>query len=167
LSDRPRWLSVCIALAVCITASAAGASLVRSLRTPPAVGDREAHQKPQALAASALPAPLVNTITEKPSEPARPVTSSAPLVVDLESLSVEHKRAAPRAVRVVPKPVPVEPAETSDESTTPANDSAAESPAAETAKNSELPAAARSNPYGSGSLIDQIKKATADEEASQ
>jgi len=111
----------------------------------------------------------VNTIPERASEPPHAAASSAPAVVDLESLSVEHKRTLPRAVRVAPKPVPVASSESSEETAAaPANDSAAEATAApEPAKSSDLPAAARSNPYGSGSLIDQIKKATADEEAGQ
>jgi hypothetical protein len=138
------------------------------LRQPSPVAHPEARQKPQALATSAAPAPVVNAIPEKqPSAPPRSAASSAPLVVDLESLSVEHKRAVPRAVRVAPKPAPVEPTDTSDETAPPANDPEPASPAPEAEKSGELPAAARSNPYGSGSLIDQIKKATADEEASQ
>jgi len=88
-------------------------------------------------------------------------------VVDLESLSVEHKRTLPRAVRVAPKPIPVEPTESSDETPPSVNDTASDSSAPEPAKSSDLPPATRSNPYGSGSLIDQIKKATADDEAGQ
>jgi len=155
--ERPRWVSACIALAVCITASAAGASLVRSLRQP---------QKPQVLLTSALPAPVATTTSQKqPIEP--PPVASAPRVVAVESLSVEHKRPAPRYVRVAPKPAPAEPTEADDETTTPAKGTSAEAPAPEAAKTEELPAAARENPYGNGSLIDQIKRATAEEEASQ
>lgn len=162
LSERPRWVSACIALVVCVTASAAGASLVRSLKQ---------HPKAQAPAAAA-PAAVVNVAAQKPAtEQPRSAPSSAPLVVDVESLSVEHKRTSPRPVRSTPKAAPAQPAaENNDESATPANDpapSAAEPAAAEAPTSSDLPAAARSNPYGTGSLIDQIKKATADEEAGQ
>jgi hypothetical protein len=167
LSERPRWVSVCIALVVCVTASAAGASLVRSLKQRP---------KAQAVAASTTAAPVVNVAAKKPAveqQPAAP--SSAPKVVDLESLSVERKRSTPRYVRPAPRPVPTQAAESSDEATTSSNESAstaapstADSPTSEaSSSSSDLPAAARSNPYGSGSLIDQIKKATAEEEAGQ
>jgi hypothetical protein len=167
LSERPRWVSACIALVVCITASAAGASLVRSLRQ---------HPKPQAqaLPVSAAPPAVVSVAAQKPAtEPPRSAPSSAPLVVDVESLSVEHKRTLPRAARVAPKPAPTLSTEASDETTPPANDPApasaseAEPDAPAAATSSEAPPAARSNPYGTGSLIDQIKKATADEEAGQ
>ncbi len=157
--ERPRWVSVGIALVVCVTASAAGASLVRSLKQ---------HQKPQALATSPVSTPLVlATAANQPSELAHSVPSSAPVVVALESLSVEHKHAPARAVRAMPKLAPAAPTESSDDTTAPAAEPAAESPSPETPNSSELPPAARSNPYGSGSLIDQIKKATADEEAGQ
>jgi len=165
LSERPRWVSACIALVVCVTASAAGASLVRSLKQRPKV---------QAVAATTTAAPLVNVAAQKPAveqPPAAP--SSAPKVVDIESLSVERKRSVPRAVRVAPRPAPTLTAESSDEAATPANDpapataatpSTPESTASETSNSSDLPPAARSNPYGNGSLIDQIKKATAEED---
>jgi len=156
-SERPRWLSACIALVVCATASAAGASLVRSLKQ---------HRRPPALAASVSPAPLVSAaVPSQPSTP--PAVASAPLVVDIESLSVEHKRTVPRAVRATPKLTPAEPAASSDETPTQAAESAPESALQSAPKDGDLPAAARSNPYGSGSLIDQIKRATADEEAGQ
>jgi len=157
-SERPRWLSACIALVVCVTASAAGASLVRSLKQP----------KPQAPPAIATPAPVMTTSSEKQvSEPPHSAASSAPLVVDLESLSVEHKRPAARGVRIAPKPAAAESSDASEQTPTKASDSATESSAAETPTSSDVPPAARANPYGSGSLIDQIKKATADDEAGQ
>jgi uncharacterized protein DUF4339 len=157
LSERPRWLSACIALLVCVTASAAGASLVRNLKQ---------QRKPQAPPTIAAPAPVINTAAEsQPSE--LPRTASSAPVVDLESLSVEHKRTLPRAVRATPKPLPAEPSETSDQTAAPSEDSTAEASSPETATSSEVPAAARPNPYGSGSLIDQIKKATAEDEANQ
>jgi hypothetical protein len=157
-SERPRWLSACIALVVCVTASAAGASLVRSLKQP----------KPQAPPAITAPAPVSNTSTEKPaSELPSATASSAPLVVDLESLSVEHKRTPTRAVRAAPKLAPVESTDTSEQTPAKADDAASESAADETQSSSDSPAPARANPYGSGSLIDQIKKATADDEANQ
>ena len=159
LSERPRWLSACIALVVCVTASAAGASLVRSLKQS---------RPAQVLPASAAATPRINTPASSPAAqlPA-PTASSAPRVVELESLSVERKRSAPRSVRATPKLVPTETAESSEETPPQAPVSAPESSAPETPNSSDLPPAARSNPYGSGSLIDQIKKATADEEAGQ
>lgn len=170
LSERPRWVSACIALVVCITASAAGASLVRSFKQRP---------KAQATAASVAPAPVVKVAAQKPAiEQPQATASSAPRVVDVESLSVERKRAASRPWRPAPKPAPTLTAEGSEEATTSANDSAStaaastataapESTASESPSGSEPPAPAHSNPYGNGSLIDQIKKATADEEAGQ
>src|SRR6478735_3484681 len=164
LSERPRWVSACIALVVCVTASAAGASLVRSLKQRP---------KTQALAAATATAPVVHISAVKPAvEEAQSAPSSAPHVVDVESLSVERKRAVPRTVRAMPRPAPAptQPVEADDEATPSAKDtapSAPESTTSEASNSSDLPAAARSNPYGSGSLIDQIKKATADEEAGQ
>jgi len=158
ISERPRWVSMGIALIVCVTASAAGASLVRSLKQ---------QKKPQALPASAVSAAAVNASVEKqPSPLPRSVPSSAPLVVSLESLSVEHKPTQPRTVRAVPRPVPVAPLDSGDEAAEPAAESAPE-PAAQEAPASSASPPARSSPYGSGSLIDQIKKATADEEAGQ
>jgi len=164
LSERPRWVSACIALVVCVTASAAGASLVRSLKQRP---------KAQAAAAVSATAPVVHISAVKPAvEEAQSAPSSAPHVVDVESLSVERKRAVPRTVRAMPRPAPAptQPVEADDEATPSAKDtapSAPESTTSEASNSSDLPAAARSNPYGSGSLIDQIKKATADEEAGQ
>ena len=159
-SERPRWVSMGIALIVCVTASAAGASLVRSLKQP---------KKPQALAASAVSAPKLNASVEKqPSPQPLSAPSSAPLVVSLESLSVEHKQTPPRTVRAIPRLVPVAPVDSSsDEATAPAAEASPEPAAQEAPASSALPAAARSNPYGSGSLIDQIKRATAEEEAAQ
>jgi len=159
LSERPRWVSACIALVVCVTASAAGASLVRSLKQA---------RSAQALPTSPATAPSINTPVSTPAAQPPPTASSAtPLVVDLESLSVEHKRSAPRAPRAIPKLVPTESAESSEETPPKASESAPESAAPETPNSSDVPPAARSNPYGSGSLIDQIKKATADEESGQ
>jgi len=168
LSERPRWVSACIALVVCVTASAAGASLVRSLKQRPKA---QAAATSTALAAVANAAPVVpNGSAQKPvSQPTAAATSSSPLVVTLESLSVEHKRARTptrTVVRAIAKPAAVQPSD-SEETTTPANEPAAEPAAPEAANSSDLPPAARSNPYGSGSLIDQIKKATENEEASQ
>jgi hypothetical protein len=62
--------------------------------------------------------------------------------------------------------VPVAPVESSEEATEPAAESAPEAPAQDAPTSSASPPA-RSSPYGSGSLIDQIKKATADDEAGQ
>jgi hypothetical protein len=163
LSERPRWVSACIALVVCVTASAAGASLVRSLK-----------QRPKAQAAAAPPtvAPLVNVAAQKPAvEQLPPALSSAPKVVDVESLTVERKRSVPRTVRVAPRPIPTQTEESSEESASPVNESppttpsTADSNGSDPSNGSEPPPAAHSNPYGSGSLIDQIKKATAEEDA--
>jgi hypothetical protein len=164
LSERPRWVSACIALVVCVTASAAGASLVRSLKQRP---------KPQTSSASATVAPTANApnvvtvAAAKPAtQPSAAATSSAPLVVSLESLSVEHKRA-PTRVRTVIRPRAVSPSESGEETPAPAGGSTPEPAPPDAANSSDLPAAARTNPYGTGSLIDQIKKATADEEAAK
>ena len=122
------------------------------------------HHKPQAVPAAALTATVAPTATATVNhapEPPQP-SASAPVVVDLESLSVEPKRP-PRAVRATPKPLAPESTEPIDRSSTPEGEPAAEP---ETPKSSDLPPAARPNPY-SGSLIDQIKKATAEDEAGQ
>ncbi len=116
LGQRPRWVSACIALAVCITASGSGAYLVRTLKT---------HRQPLVAATSAADQPLPGTTTSNHVAPLAPAApASAPLVVDLQSLSVE--RSAPRriarpvAVPVArparePEPEAVEPAlETTD-----------------------------------------------------
>ncbi|HET7543616.1 MAG TPA: DUF4339 domain-containing protein [Polyangiaceae bacterium] len=167
LSERPRWVSACIALVVCVTASAAGASLVHSLKQRP---------KSQVSAAATTLAPTANApsvqavsnlAAAKPASPSSAAApSSAPLVVTLESLSVERKRAPTHVVRAVAKPEAARHSENSEE-TPAANESAPEPVAPETATSSDAPAAARPNPYGSGSLIDQIKKATEEEEAAK
>src|SRR5206468_2549505 len=54
LAERPRWVSACIALVVCVTASAAGASLVRNLKQ---------HRRSQALPAQTVAAPVVTAPT--------------------------------------------------------------------------------------------------------
>ena len=156
ISGRPRWVSACIALVVCITASAAGATLVRSLKQ---------HPKPSLPLSPPEPA-LTAATGNRASELPTPIPSSAPQVVDLESLSVEPKRSAPRAARVAPRPAPVA-TESSEDSEAPASDSTPTPAAPEAEKSSDSPPAARPSPYGSGSLIDQIKKATADEDSSQ
>ena len=164
LSERPRWVSVCIALTVCVSASAAGALLVRSLR-----------QQRLAPASAAVAAPAIGTLAHsEPSSTPVSAPSSAPLVVDLESLSVEHKRSAPRAPAVVVKPAAprtrviheVAPAATEATEATEAPE-APEATSPEPRKSTDATATARQSPYGSGSLIDQIKKATADDEAEQ
>lgn len=163
-AERPRWVSACIALVVCITASAAGASLVRSFKQRPKTQAVPALSR----SAAATPSSTVKPVSEPPTLP-----SSAPLVVDVESLSVERKHAVPRTVRATPRPVPTLSPETSEEPATSATDSATaataatakpETPPTEAANSADSPPVARPSPYGSGSLIDQIKKATADED---
>ena len=98
LGDRPRWVSACIALAVCIAASGSGAYLVRSLKM---------HRQPLALTPAAAEQPLAAASTAPAANRVAPSPSaSAPLVVDLQSLSVEHS-APRRVVRAVPRPMPV------------------------------------------------------------
>jgi len=150
--ERPRWVSVCIALLVCVSASAAGALLVRSLKQP----------RPSVTSTAVEAAPVVATHASTPVEVVAPTAAPTPRVVDLESLSVERKRSAPRYAPPAAKPVVQAPAASEDESADSAEPVPAEAP-----KSIETPPATRSNPYGSGSLIDQIKKATADEEAGQ
>jgi hypothetical protein len=76
------------------------------------------------------------------------------LVVDLESLSVEHKphRVAPRPLPVVAPQAPAQPTSAPDEASTSDDDAPAATPSpAQKPKNSELPAAAHANPYTTGS----------------
>ena len=96
----------------------------------------------------------------QPSKPSHTTTSaaapaSAPLVVNLESLSVEPKRrAVPRAQPAASKPpVPVAPNGTSDDNAS-GNENEAPAPAEglkSRPKNSDLPPAAHANPYTTGS----------------
>ena len=141
LGQRPRWVSACIALAVCITASGSGAYLVRTLKM---------HRQPLVLAASAANQPLPGTTTSNHVAPLAPTApTSAPLVVDLQSLSVEHstpRRVArpvsiqPPAARAVREPEP-EAAEPAVENTDPIDE---DPNAGNKAKNADLPVG---NPY--------------------
>jgi hypothetical protein len=156
LGDRPRWLSACIALLVCFTASGSGAFLVRSLKQrkqPLAVTSRAAIQ----LKASARAA-------GSGAEPAAPAAPPPPLVVELESLSIEHSPARPaaRPVAKVPTPQPVtgpngEGAEAANDESSLVVPTSTQRP-----KTSDPPAAARANPYLTGGSDEALrqKKAT-------
>ena len=137
---RPRWVSAGIALLVCVTASSAGALLVRTLKL---------HREPSSLAASAV-SPLPSATARVPRKPTVAPAPVAPMVVDLESLSVERKprRAAPRALPLIAAPAPA--ATTATESNASGAAAATPTPAPK-AKNSDLPAAAPANPYTTGS----------------
>jgi len=149
-NDRPRWVSVCIALLVCVSASAAGALLVRSIKQP----------HPPLVPTAVETAPVAAEPRSTPVEIAPQAIPSAPRVVDLESLSVERKRPTPRYAAPVAKPAVSAPA-ASEEEAAEAPDSPEPVPA-DTQKAGNSPAG-RASPYGSGSLIDQIKRATEDE----
>lgn len=157
LGDQPRWVSACIALAVCIAASGSGAFLVRTLKL---------HRQPLALtstASSGLNQTLPGTPAPNHAAPLAPApAASAPLVVDLQSLSVEHSapRRAPRPVSVpVPKPVAsAEASEPSVENSDPVDDEQNAAPSNKQ-KNSDLPNAAHSNPYTTGSADDDSSEA--------
>lgn len=143
LGDRPRWVSACIALAVCITASGSGAFLVRTLkmhRQPLALTTSSASDQNQPLPGAALP----NSV----APPA--AAASAPLVVDLQSLSVEPS-APRRPVRPISPPVPkptatAEASEPSVENTDPIDDEVSPPPQNKP-KTGDLPGAAKTNPY--------------------
>ena len=142
--DRPRWVAACIALTVCIVASGSGALLVRSLKQ---------HKEPLTLTANAAPQSAANAhATSRPSDAASPPASATqPLVVNVESLSVEHgaARPAPRPVApVVPRVPSVKPAPELDDESTPTTSAPAPTQAKPAKlKDSDLPAAARANPY--------------------
>jgi hypothetical protein len=142
---RPRWVSVGIALLLCVTAASAGAFLVRSLKL---------RRQPPTLASSTLGPPLVNTSAATHAIPAASPAPANPVVVDLESLSLEHKakRSTARPAAMPVRKPPVVPAEPSDDSSPPASDDPEAAPAPrQKPKNSDLPAAAQANPYTTGS----------------
>jgi GYF domain 2 len=149
LGGRPRWVSACIALVVCIIASGSGAFLVRSLKM---------HRQPLALTpttASGANQPLPGTSAPNHVAPLAPsAAASVPLVVDVQSLSVEHS-VPRRAVRPVAAPV-AKPADTTEatepsvENTDPIDDDPKPAPQNK-AKNTDLPSAAHANPYTTGS----------------
>lgn len=155
LGDRPRWVSACIALSVCITASGSGAFLVRSLK-----------QRKQPLALTASPVVQATASVRSPSNEAEPTPKAAtsrPLVIDLESLSVERsaRRLPARPNPVLAPKMPITPAvEPSIDGSegTPADSPAPAQAPVQKPKSIELPAAARANPYTTGSIADSAPK---------
>ncbi|MET0793642.1 MAG: DUF4339 domain-containing protein [Polyangiaceae bacterium] len=162
LGDRPRWVSACMAMLVCVAASGSGAYLVRSLKR---------HHQPLALSSTTANQPLPGTSTANHAAPLAPAAAaSVPLVVDLQSLSVE--RSAPRrSARPIARQAPQRVAEPEPESeavqpsvenTDPIDDEP--SPAAPNkGKNADLPGAARANPYLTGTDSSAPKHTTEDE----
>ena len=148
-SEQPRWLTVALAVLLCVAASGSGAFLVRSLRT---------HHQPLQLAATTGSAALLAPSARPTNEPkAAPSAEPAPQVVDIASLSVEHSvpRAAPRPVAVIPpKPAQTDENNDSDE-TEPAAASAVVDPKP---KSGDLPAAAHSNPNSGATPNDGTPK---------
>jgi hypothetical protein len=88
---RPLWVSVCLAVLVCASAASAGGFLVRSLLQKPA--PLLLATKPVGSIAPHAPATAMAT--------AQLIAASRPLVVKLESLSVE--RVPPKRVHRAPK----------------------------------------------------------------
>ena len=101
--QQPRWLSLGIAVLICIAASGSGAFLVRALK-----------MRRQPLSLSPTPVSPAATATVGPSLPLGPLpaTPAEPtaVVVDIDSLSVEHPapRPPPRTVTLAPR-VPTTP----------------------------------------------------------
>jgi len=150
--DRPRWASIAIAVAVCIAASGSGAFLVRALKL---------RRQPLSLATTQLSA---TTFAATPAPPAltaasEPTPTATTTVVDVSSLSVEPRAPRPRAALLPPAlpisaPAPAKPAENSG-----LEDPAIEpSPTPKKAKSSDLPPAAHSNPYTTGTVDDATAK---------
>ena len=143
LGDRPRWVSACIALLICVTASGSGAFLVRSLKQ---------RRQPLALASSVASQPSAAPSVPAVGPPLAPVPAAAarqPLVVDLESLSVEHSARHPAARWVTSAKSSVPDAKPpSDENAGSAQPTAT---ASALPKDADLPSAARANPYTAGS----------------
>jgi uncharacterized protein DUF4339 len=157
--QRPRWLSVGIAVLICIAASAAGAVFVRALKI---------RRQPLSLsptpvsAAPAVAAPKQPTNTPPPTPPE---ANSSTSVVDIDSLSVEHRapRVAPRALVPAPPAVPpstpdIDKNADNSQADDTAPPPAAAQPAPRKAKSQELPSAAHSNPYTTGSSSDNAEK---------
>ncbi|HEY4106475.1 MAG TPA: DUF4339 domain-containing protein [Polyangiaceae bacterium] len=159
---QPRWVSVGIAVLVFIAASGSGAFVVRTLKL---------RREPLSLATTQLSAtPLaVKPAPESAPAPASPAESAgATSVVDVDSLSVEHraprvqwKPAAAGAAATPPNAPSMPPNKTSentgaDGDSTPAP--AAAQTAARKAKSADLPAAAHANPYTTGNDDGATKK---------
>jgi hypothetical protein len=157
--ERPRWLTASLAVLLCIAASGSGAFLVRTLRP---------HRQPLQLspAPSTLSVPVPGSSAQsskEPQAPAAPSATAAPQVVDITSLSVEHR--APRAVArpaalapvKAPSPAPSEEHNDSDEAEAEPGPAATPT-ASQKPQNSDLPVAAHANPYPTGTLNDGTAK---------
>jgi len=135
LNHRPRWVSAGVALVVCASASSAGAFVVRSLL----------HRPAPALTPTVVASPLPHPTAHGAVTPAaQPAAATRPLVVALESLSVERRplRTAPRP----PKPAIVSLDEVTEASAQPADDSlVAPTPGPDKQKSRIVPAAAASD----------------------
>jgi cytoskeletal protein RodZ len=160
--QRPRWLSVAIAVLLCIAASGSGAFVVRALKI---------RRQPLSLQPTQLsPNPTVTPTATPPVvvQTAPPAPTQSTEVVDVGSLSIE--RRAPRAVvRVAPPAAAVTPSPAakfleadknaentgSDEATDP---TATPAPSAKKSTADDLPAAAHSNPYPTGGADDAPAK---------
>jgi hypothetical protein len=151
LGDRPRWLSACIALFVCFTASGSGAFLVRSLKQ---------RKQPLALTSSAATqAKRSARAAGSGAELGAPAAPRPPMVVDLESLSIEHSPARPAARPVAKLPAAQLAAGPNGESADATSDqSSLALPTAQRPKTSDLPEAARANPYTTGSTDEALRQ---------
>jgi GYF domain 2 len=156
--QRPRWLSVSIAVLICIAASASGAVLVRALKI---------RHQPLSLSptpVSATPAVIEPKQPTLAAQPAPPEVTSGTAVVDIDSLSIEHRapRVQPRIVAPAP-PVAQETVSNPDKNAenTDSDDNSpppVADPPARKAKTEDLPAVAHSNPYTTGSSSDSATK---------
>lgn len=156
--QRPRWASVAIALAVCIAASGSGAFVVRALKL---------RRQPLSLATTQLSA---TTFAATPAPPAVTAPSepdpAAPAVVDVSSLSVEHHtpRTAPRAAALNAPALPISAPTLPKSSENSGSEESEHAPPPKKSKTSDLPSAAHSNPYTTGSVDDApTKKSGSDE----
>jgi hypothetical protein len=159
--QRPRWLSISIAVLICIAASASGAVLVRALKI---------RRQPLSLSptpVSAAPAVIEPKQPTLAAQPAPPEVTSGTAVVDIDSLSIEHRapRVQPRAVAPAP-PVAQETVSNPDKNSgnSDSDDNSpppAAEPPARKAKTQDLPAVAHSNPYTTGSTSDSATKKAA------
>ena len=154
LGDRPPWVSACLAVLVCVTASGSGAYLVRSLKQ---------RQQPTRALSSAAPQPLTSgRAASAGSQPGEPIRNQ-PLVVDLQSLSVEHR--VPRTtVRPAAPPSVNRATQGSTEPSTEGADPSSGAPALwqgapSKSKISSIPSAARANPDMTGSDHSDASKA--------
>ena len=143
LGQRPRWVSACIAVSVCLMASGSGALLVRSLKQ---------HKQPLTLTSNGA---IPNAASGAPSASSQAdVARSAPpehqpQIVNVESLSVERsaRRSSARAQASssVRPPALKATVDHSDEAT--ATSDSESSAVLQKLRDADLPAAARSNPY--------------------